>query len=419
MAHSMEWQKNLRRSDGDLLPRGPMIAKQGLKKSSRRLSSVDEGAENSTALETKKRSTRGSSLSEFPASVIDSKPAACFSNAITKTPSKINKGKRFLAPLPRLIVDARTLASAKAESIPSPIPLPKGVHNIDPEDDGTLVYGADMVNYMRSRDQKYKVNPRAIFWGEPRRERSRGLLVDWLIEVAHHMRTCQETLYHTVGIMDRATARWRFDYKQLQLLGIASFLIATKQEEYYAADLEELVRLTDKSYTIKEVIQCEAHLLQLLSFDVNGSDPMLFIRRYTRAAFRDNDNYFYELCIFFVDSLMNNAEVWAEPTSKQAAAAVFSALHVLVDKEVWCVDVWTPTLVYYSGFEAKKLMTLASQMLKILLQVQQNDIKNMSVSGLKIKYTSKSRHRNLLGHPEITVDKIEDVLDRLINPEDE
>ena len=95
--------------------------------------------------------------------------------------------------------------------------------DIDPIDDSTCMYGRDIFNYIRHRDAKFVVH-----LGDSNLRDSREHLVDWLISVAHHYRCSQETVCHTINILDRCLAKEDFKKKYLQLLGITAFLIATK-----------------------------------------------------------------------------------------------------------------------------------------------------------------------------------------------
>ena len=99
------------------------------------------------------------------------------------------------------------------------IALPKGVTNIDPHDESCQIYGHDIFSYVLMRDAKFAVTSRQISANadakiEVRRER----LVDWLIYVAQEYKCSQETLYHTVDILDRCL-NWN-------LLGIGSLLLS-------------------------------------------------------------------------------------------------------------------------------------------------------------------------------------------------
>ena len=93
-------------------------------------------------------------------------------------------------------------------------------------------------------------------------------MVDWLVQVQHHLKLCQETLYLGVGILDTVLYRRDVDPDKLQLVGVTSLLVASKLEEYYPVDIKKLLHLTENSYTREEVTQMERILLGVLEFQV-------------------------------------------------------------------------------------------------------------------------------------------------------
>lgn len=81
-------------------------------------------------------------------------------------------------------------------------------------------------------------------------EKMRAYLVDWLAELHFKFKMWQETLYVTVGIIDRFLALTP-DLKKndLQCLGITALHIAGKYEEIYPPELKNLLRVTDNAVT--------------------------------------------------------------------------------------------------------------------------------------------------------------------------
>jgi cyclin A len=54
----------------------------------------------------------------------------------------------------------------------------------------------------------------------------RGILVDWLVEVAEEYKLVSETLYLTVSYVDRFLSFNVLSRQRLQLLGVSSMLLA-------------------------------------------------------------------------------------------------------------------------------------------------------------------------------------------------
>lgn len=85
-------------------------------------------------------------------------------------------------------------------------------------------------------------------------ERMRGILIDWLIEVHYKFELMEETLYLTVNIIDRFLAVQSVVRKKLQLVGVTALLLACKYEEVSVPVVEDLVLITDRAFSRKEVL---------------------------------------------------------------------------------------------------------------------------------------------------------------------
>ena len=140
--------------------------------------------------------------------------------------------------------------------------------DIDYVDDSTTLYGRDIDGYVRKRELEYEVSENDIIKTDVKLVSRRKHLTEWLISVAHHFRCCQETIYYTIDLLDRTLAAKTYKPEFLQLIGVTSFLIASKLEEYYPADIEKLCQLTEDSYTPGEVVAMEVNILSLLNFKV-------------------------------------------------------------------------------------------------------------------------------------------------------
>lgn len=57
-------------------------------------------------------------------------------------------------------------------------------------------------------------------------ESMRGILIDWLVEVAEEYKLVPDTLYLAVAYIDRFLSTKIVDRQRLQLLGVACMLVA-------------------------------------------------------------------------------------------------------------------------------------------------------------------------------------------------
>lgn len=116
----------------------------------------------------------------------------------------------------------------------------------------------------------------------------RGVLVDWLVEVAEEYKLVADTLYLTISYIDRFLSLNVLNRQKLQLLGVSAMLIASKYEEIIPPHVEDFCYITDNTYTKEEVVKMEADILKSLNFEMGNPTIKTFLRRFTRAAQESN-----------------------------------------------------------------------------------------------------------------------------------
>lgn len=116
-------------------------------------------------------------------------------------------------------------------------------------------------------------------------ERMRSYLVDWLAELHFKFKMWAETLYVTVGIIDRFLAVTpNLPKAELQCLGIAALHIAGKYEEIYPPDLKTLLKITDHAVPRSDIINMEHKILIKLQFSVTFPSSLRFVERFAKLA---------------------------------------------------------------------------------------------------------------------------------------
>ena len=79
-------------------------------------------------------------------------------------------------------------------------------------------------------------------------DKYRQYLVDWLAELHYKFKLWPETLYVTVGIIDKTLMKWQnFQKNNLQCLGITALHIAGKYEEIYPPELKTILKVIDNA----------------------------------------------------------------------------------------------------------------------------------------------------------------------------
>ena len=167
------------------------------------------------------------------------------------------------------------------------IDIDKDTADIENVENYAVEYVQDIYDYFREREASPSCRPSTSYMDDRQpeiNEGMRGILVDWLVEVAEEYRLVPDTLYLSVAYIDRYLSRTLVRRSRLQLVGVTCMLIAAKYEEIYPPEVREFCYITDNTYTAPQVLECERRVLDTLNFELTQPTAKSFLRRYIRAA---------------------------------------------------------------------------------------------------------------------------------------
>uniref|UniRef100_A0A0E0GIS2 Uncharacterized protein n=1 Tax=Oryza nivara TaxID=4536 RepID=A0A0E0GIS2_ORYNI len=98
----------------------------------------------------------------------------------------------------------------------------------------------------------------------------RGILVDWMADVAYVFNLQEETLHHAVSYVDRFLSKIAFPGDKLKLLGTTALFVASKYEEIHPPHVRNFSAVTVNTYTTQQVSKMELNILRFLNFDVGS-----------------------------------------------------------------------------------------------------------------------------------------------------
>ncbi|XP_008780924.1 cyclin-A3-1-like [Phoenix dactylifera] len=218
-------------------------------------------------------------------------------------------------------------------------------------------YANDIYQYLRSMEVEQKRRPLVNYIETIQTDvtaNMRGILVDWLVEVAEEYKLVSDTLYLTVSYIDRFLSFNALSRQKLQLLGVSSMLVASKYEEISPPHVEDFCYITDNTYTKQEVVKMESDILKLLKFEMGNPTTKTFLRRFTKAG--QEDGKYPALLLEFLGSylaelsLLDYGCVRFLP-SVIAASAVFLA-RLTINR---ASHPWNETLQRYTGYKPSEL----------------------------------------------------------------
>ncbi|CAA7268466.1 unnamed protein product [Cyclocybe aegerita] len=231
----------------------------------------------------------------------------------------------------------------------------------DDWDDPVMVseYVADVCVYLKQievetlPDANYMDKQQEITWDH------RGVLIDWLLQVHARFNLNQESLFLTVNVLDRFLGARPISLSKLQLVGLASFFIATKFEETYAPSIKEVAFLSDEQYTAEDILKAERYILKILEWDLRAPGPLIWLRRASKADecevhARTIGKYLIEI------SLVERRLVGKVPSLISAAAIWLGRLTLGRDE-------WNTNLEHYTTYSEKELLPVAKIFLEYIL----------------------------------------------------
>jgi len=227
----------------------------------------------------------------------------------------------------------------------------------------------------------------------------RTILIDWLVEVHGRFKLLQETLYLAVATMDRYLQSEPSVVRQeLQLVGITCLFIASKFEECYCPDIQDFVYITDKAYSVKDILRAECRILKVLDFKLGRPLPLHFLRRCTKAGshvydFVDVTHHTFSK--YVLELSLPEYDFCHFPPSQIAAAAFCLSLKILDERDTPINILWNDTLVFYSGYTFDSLELVISKFCSLLIKSETS-----KSQAIRKKY-SVSKHYNISMLPHL------------------
>ncbi|XP_065855934.1 cyclin-A3-2-like [Euphorbia lathyris] len=216
------------------------------------------------------------------------------------------------------------------------------------------VYESDIYQYLHKLEADPKKRPLPDHIETVQKDVTvymRGILVDWLVEVAEEYKLLSDTLYMTISYIDRFLSLNVVNRKKLQLLGVSSMLIVAKYEEINPPDVQDFCYITDNTFTKEEIVKMEADILKSLKFELGSPTIMTFLRKHARVAQEDDMSVFILMQLEFLEyylaelSLLDFDCVKFLP-SLVAASTIFLARFMIRPK----MHPWNSSLEQCTGY---------------------------------------------------------------------
>ena len=226
-----------------------------------------------------------------------------------------------------------------SEHIERPIPQTAADLDLEDLDDPLMVaeYANDIFEYLRDLECKSVPNPQYMSHQDDLEWKTRGILIDWLVEVHTRFHLLPETLFLAVNVVDRFLSEKVVQLDRLQLVGITAMFIASKYEEVLSPHIANFRHIADDGFTEAEILSAERFVLATLNYDLSYPNPMNFLRRISKA-----DNYDIQsrtIGKYLMEISLLDHRLMAYRPSHIAAAAMYLA-RLILDRGEWVSQPW-------------------------------------------------------------------------------
>ncbi|XP_019952683.2 cyclin-A1 [Paralichthys olivaceus] len=270
----------------------------------------------------------------------------------TETSALQNEALRFLLELSSSQCQESCMQSEKDESLMS--------------DEVLCVseYAKEIHKHLRQSEMKLRAKPGHLEKHPEITSNMHVVLVDWMVEVAQEYKLRTETLHLAVNYLDRFLSGTEFIKRgNLQLVGTAALLIASKYEEIYPPKLNDFVYITDSTYTKVQLIQMEHFLLNVLAFKMAAPTTNQFFRLFMsiHPVCANTEN----LSLYVAELSLLEIEPFLHYTPSIVAAAAFCLASYTVNKSLW-----PDSLSVFTGYTMADIGPCLNELHKLYIRAE-------------------------------------------------
>ena len=211
-------------------------------------------------------------------------------------------------------------------------------------------------------------------------EKSRKILIDWIISVHAKFNLLPNTLFLTINLIDRIIEKNVAYINSFQLLGTTALHIAAKYEEIYPPEINDYIFISNKAFSKEDVIEMENFILDKLNFDILCISPYVFLDRLYFIS-RENNIDVYYLTSMFIEFSFLSIEIMKNKQSLIAASMFYLALKFIYPKKN---KIWNNKLQIHTGYKEHKIKSVIKDFI-LFFKGNIRDKKN-KINSLFIKY---------------------------------
>ncbi|KAE8980697.1 hypothetical protein PR003_g23252 [Phytophthora rubi] len=266
-------------------------------------------------------------------------------------------------------------------SLPLPVPELSSTTTPGVYSPGTVdEYACSIYENLRAREHRYHVTEDIFAKQQSVEPKMRAVLVDWLVEVHQRFELEAQTLFLTVNYIDRYLAQVPVKSQRFQLVGVAALLIASKFEEIYPCDMDDLLYICERSYSKADLVDCERDLLNSYKFNLAVPSASSFLGYYLEH-FEEEDEVIGQLASYFAECSLLDFAFGAKYEPSIVACACLLAAYCYIENQTPAL-VWNYRLEELTGYAVEAILPCAQDLWPILIEPS-------DLTAVATKYSAK------------------------------
>ena len=189
----------------------------------------------------------------------------------------------------------------------------------------------------------------------------RNLLVDAVCRVHYKLGLTTNTFYRFLGILDRYFTVSQVSQSNLKVVAAACFLIASKIEDIYPAQSQDLISLMEQAFSQRELFSTEISVINAIGFDTTFGTPLFYLTHFMRINGQTKESLL--LARYILEISQSNEHFYGMPPSKMAAIAVF-VTRILTKEPVR----WPQTLSSFTQYSENDIGPSANWIREMLIE---------------------------------------------------
>ncbi|EAY00902.1 Cyclin, N-terminal domain containing protein [Trichomonas vaginalis G3] len=259
------------------------------------------------------------------------------------------------------------------QAAPEPVAKPAPEFHFKPVSIGDPLDPMDVAEYehfiYRTMRQRELTEEPLVFNQQEITLKDRNLLIDALCRFHYKLGLTTNTFYRFIGIFDRFLSKESIPKSKLKVYGCAAFLIASKIEDIYPSQSTDLIKLSERAFTQRELFAAEIQVINTIGFNTTFATPLFFLTHFMQIQDETKEDLL--LARYILEIMQTQSQFFGMKPSMMASIAVMFT-HYLRG-----VTLWSNTFSGYTQYTLEDMDASAKCIREMLTEEDREETRFM------------------------------------------